>query len=63
MIDTLVEEFESIDGIRLTSSKFVINSIKTNENIMRFGDNNEKMILIIHVIGETYKNSRVIKLG
>jgi len=57
MIETLVEEFESIDGIQRTSSKFVINSIKTNENVGMLGDYTEEMILNSHVLCETDKKS------
>ena len=53
MVETLVEEFEAIDGIQRTSSKFVISSIKTNEQIGTLRDYSEETLLDSHGLHET----------
>lgn len=53
MIETLVEEFESINGIQRTSSKFVITSIKADESVGMLRDYSEKTILNSHGLDET----------
>lgn len=53
MIETLVEEFEAIDGIQRTSSKFVISSIKADESIGMLRDYTEDIILNSHELDET----------
>jgi hypothetical protein len=52
MIETLVEEFEAIDGIQRTSSKFVISSIKADESIGMLRDYTEDIILKSHELNE-----------
>jgi len=34
MVETLVEEYETIDGIQRTSSKFVITTVKDEQNLL-----------------------------
>ena len=53
MIETLVEEFEAIDGIQRTSSKFVISSIKADESVGMLRDYTEETILNSHGLDET----------
>ena len=53
MIETLVDEFESVDGIQRTSSKFVISSIKANESVGMLDDYTEETILKSHGLDET----------
>jgi DNA-binding Lrp family transcriptional regulator len=53
MIETLVEEFEAIDGIQRTSSKFVISSIKADESIGMLRDYTEDIILNSDEVDET----------
>lgn len=52
MIETLVEEFEAIDGIQRTSSKFVISTIKADESVGILSDYSESTILNSHGINE-----------
>jgi DNA-binding Lrp family transcriptional regulator len=52
MIETLVEEFEAIDGIQRTSSKFVISTIKADESVGILRDYSESTILNSHGINE-----------
>jgi DNA-binding Lrp family transcriptional regulator len=53
MIETLVEEFEAIDGIQRTSSKFVISSIKADESVGLLRDYADETILNSHGLEET----------
>lgn len=55
MIETLVEEFEAIDGIQRTSSKFVISSIKADEGVGILRDYSESTILNSHGLDEPEK--------
>lgn len=48
MVETLVEEFEAIDGIQRTSSKFVITSIKAQESVGMLRDYSETTVLDSH---------------
>ena len=52
MIETLVEEFEAIDGIQRTSSKLVISTIKPHESEGILSDYSESTILNSHGIHE-----------
>lgn len=53
MVETLIEEFEAIDGIQRTSSKFVITSYKGGESVGVFSDYSEQTILRSHGLDET----------
>jgi len=57
MIETLVEEFEAIDGIQRTSSKFVISSIKADESVGLLRDYTDETILNSHGLEETKDES------
>lgn len=57
MIETLVEEFEAIDGIQRTSSKFVISSIKADESVGLLRDYADETILNSHGLEETKDES------
>ena len=48
MVEQLVEQYETIDEIRRTSSKFVITTIKTNACIGALRDFNEESLLAAH---------------
>jgi len=53
MVETLVEEFEAVDGIQRTSSKFVISSIKADESVGILRDYSEETLLNSHGLDET----------
>jgi DNA-binding Lrp family transcriptional regulator len=53
MVEKLIEEFEAIDGIQRTSSKFVITSYKGDESVGVFRDYSEQTILRSHGLDET----------
>ncbi|WP_435074725.1 Lrp/AsnC family transcriptional regulator [Halorubrum sp. HHNYT27] len=53
MVETLVEEFEAIDGIQRTSSKSVISSIKEDESVGMLRDYTEVTLLNSHGLDET----------
>jgi len=57
MIETLVEEFEAVDGIQRTNSKFVISSIKADESVGMLRDYTEETILNSHGLEETVKKA------
>lgn len=57
MIETLVEEFEAICGIRRTSSKFVISSINENESVGMLRNYTKETILSSHEINELENKS------
>lgn len=48
MVEELVENYEAIDEIRRTSSKFVITTIKTNASIGTLCDYSEESLLAAH---------------
>lgn len=52
-VETLVEEFEAVDGIQRTSSKFVITSIKADESVGMLRDYTEETLLNSHGLDET----------
>lgn len=53
MVETLVEEFEAVDGIQRTSSKFVITSIKAHESVGMLRDYSDETVLNSHGLDET----------
>lgn len=53
MVETLIEEFEAIDGIQRTSSKFVISSYKGDESVGVLRDYSEQTLLRSHGLNET----------
>lgn len=56
MVEKLVEEFEAIDRIQRTNSKFVISSIKADESVGMLRDYTEETILNSHGLDETVKS-------
>ncbi|ELY45092.1 Lrp/AsnC family transcriptional regulator [Natronorubrum sulfidifaciens] len=48
MVEDLVDDYESIDEIRRTSSKFVISTIKTNTGIGTLRDYSQQSLLNFH---------------
>ena len=52
MVETLVEEFEAVEGIQRTSSKFVITSIKADESVGMLRDYSEQTMLNSHGLDE-----------
>ena len=56
MVEGLVEDYESIEEISRTSSKFVITTIKTNASIGTLSDYSEESLLAAHgVLEEEYE--------
>lgn len=53
MVETLIEEFQAVDGVQRTSSKFVISSIKADEGVGMLRDYTEETILSSHGLDET----------
>jgi len=57
MVETLVEEFEAVDGIQRTSSKFVISLIKADESVGILRDYSEETLLNSHGLDETVEKN------